>query len=516
MTFRLLVAICTLSILFSCGKDSKQGILIPKNASVAVIVNGAAMSDKLPWEEVKKNEMFKKLYADSSLEAYLKTAMENPDNTGIDTKKELIFYMMKDSSGGYIVFKGDLKDLEKFKNFNSSLLKGKMISSGDQNNIENGKVMAVWNKEHFAIIIDAPELNNKSYNDANEVRGKRNLTAASLDILSLKKSNTLAGDKRFQTMMEEKSDVAIWMNMEEINRGSEAMAALSMMNMNKFYEGSVTTARVNFENGKIELDAISYASKEMTDIVKKYGGSSFDKEMIRRIPSENVAMFFAMNFKPEGLKELVKLMGMEGMINMGTAMAGFTIDDFVKAIKGDLLFTMNMNTDSNGRPKPDFIFASSINDKSSFEKLINAGKKMGARSNDMEMAYFSNGKYFAIGNKKPMIDQYFSGNPTTDKAFMKDIKSGSITAYADFQSLLKSIPMQSDTFERMQMNASLKVWDKMIMNGGDMTNKGTHQHVEVSMMDKNTNSLKQLNEYLSIMSAYEDQKKTYRDSLYAE
>ncbi len=517
---RLLFTFCSLTLLFSCGKDSKQGKMIPKNASLAVIVNGASMSEKLPWEELKKNEMFKKLYADSTMEAYLKVAMENPDNTGIDTKKDLVFYMIKDSMGGYIVFKGVIKDENKFKNFNSSLLKGNVTKTGEFNNLENDKMMAIWNKEDFAIMVDAPQLDKMSYNDQNQIKGKRNFKAVSGDILRMDKGKTLAGDKRFNAMLESKNDVACWMNIEELNRGSGAMGALAMMNLGKMYEGSVATATLNFENGNIGVDVISYAGKELTEIIKKYSGDDFDKEMIRRIPSENMAMFFALNFKPEGLKEIVKLAGLEGMINMGTAMAGFTIDDFIKAIKGDILFAMNMNVDSNGTIKPDFIFASSINDKPSFDKLINAGKKMGSKQmsgiNSDEVPYYTNGKYFAIGNKKVMIDQYFSGNPTTDKPFMKDIKSGSVTGYINFQALLKAVPLKTDTFEILQKDASLKMWDKMVMNGGDMIGKGTHQHLDFSMMDKNTNSLKQLNEYIGLMGKYQDQKQVYRDSVYAE
>lgn len=520
MTIRLLMAICISTLLFSCGKDSKQGILIPKNVSIAVVVNGASMSEKLPWEEIKKNEMFQKLYTDSTLESYLKSAMENPENTGIDTKNDLIFYMLKDSLGGYIVFKGDLKDESKFKSFNSNFIKGSVSTTGDQNMVENGKSMAVWNKEHFAIVVDAPQLKANRYSEANEGNQTRKYNSIAAEILSLKKSNTLAGDKRFSSLMETKNDVAFWMNMEELNKGSEAMTALAMMNLNKLYEGSVNTATINFDNGVINLDAVSYAGKEMTDIMKKYSGSSFDKEMIRRIPTENIAMFFALNFKPEGLREFVKLTGMEGMINMGSAMAGFTVDDFIKAIKGDILFAMNMNVDANGSPKPDIIFASSINDKPSFDKLINAGKKLGSKElssmNPDEMPYYSNGKYFAIGNNKTMISQYFSGNPTSDKAFMKEIKDGTVTGYADFQSIMKSLSSKSDSFQNLQMNASLQMWDKLIINGGDIINKGSHQHYEIRLVDKSKNSLKQLNEYIGTMGKIEESRQAYQDSLYAQ
>ncbi|MEI9958150.1 MAG: hypothetical protein WDM90_18005 [Ferruginibacter sp.] len=59
--------------------------------------------------------------------------------------------------------------------------------------------------------------------------------------------------------------------------------------------------------------------------------------MIKRLPIKDVAAIFSMSFKPAGIKEFLKLLGIEAYANMGLAFAGFSLDDFIKANKGDLL-----------------------------------------------------------------------------------------------------------------------------------------------------------------------------------
>lgn len=110
--------------------------------------------------------------------------------------------------------------------------------------------------------------------------------------------------------------------------------------------------------------------------LEKYEGKNISNEMIKRIPSKDIAVLVAMNFQPGGLKEFIRIMGLEGFANMGAGFLGFTIDDFIKAIKGDILLSVSEITrDTFGKPFPVILFSSSIADKASFEKLINAGKR---------------------------------------------------------------------------------------------------------------------------------------------
>src|SRR5437870_13190391 len=112
--FPILVVLTAL-IVSSCGKSNNTGRYIPKDASFVVHLNGESVSSKLPFEEIKKSDMFRELYADSNMAAYMKSALDNPENTGIDSKNDIIFFVQQDSEGMYMAIEGTVKDAAKFK-----------------------------------------------------------------------------------------------------------------------------------------------------------------------------------------------------------------------------------------------------------------------------------------------------------------------------------------------------------------------------------------------------------------
>jgi Domain of unknown function (DUF4836) len=528
--FRLtLLAALSVLVFASCKKTNKEGKFIPKDAAIAVHVNGASLSAKLPWDEVKQNALFQQLYSDTAISAFVKKALENPDNSGIDTKTDMLFFAQRDSSGGIMAFTGTIKDAEKFKLFNLDVTKGGSESERDGvNYISKYPMCVAWNKEKFVYITDAPQFNQQDYNrsftdsgyNAQPQSKPRDLGVACKNIFDLKESNSLGEDEKFTTLLKKAGDIHFWMNTEELNKGGITNAALSMINLGKLYEGNITTAAVNFENGKILIDAKSYANKEMTSLYKKYGGKNIDEDMIKRLPAKEVAAVFAMSFKPEGIKELLKLMGVEGYANMGLAFAGFSLDDFIKANKGDVLIALSDfktkndtaftdekgNTNSVGyffNNQPDVLFATSIGDKDAFNQLIKAGEKFGkGKTEDLSMAYNSDGKNFAIGSSKENIDKFIANSSKNNFDFLSKINGNPFGGYINMQYIMKAFEKEAtkDSSAKVAYDASLKIWDNIYMKGGNYDDGGMNSTIEIDLMDKNTNSLKQLNQYLGLLS----------------
>jgi hypothetical protein len=513
----LLVAISV--VLFSaCNKTNKQGMSIPKDAAVVLHIDGKLLSSKLPWEEIKQNPMFQQMYTDSTVPAFVKQALDNPDNSGIDIKTDMAFFAQKDSAGGIIAFTGAIKDAEKFKLFCLELTKGGSQTEKDGISfISKSPICVGWNKEKFVIINNAPQLDMKAYMN----NQSRDLLSACKNIFDLKESNSLGDDEKFTALVKKSGDLHFWMNAEQLNKSGLSNPAMAMMNLNKLTEGAITTATINFENGKILIDVKSYAGKDLTELYKKYEGKNIDEDMIKRLPIKDVAGVFAMNFKPEGIKEFLKLLGVDGYANMGLAFVGFSLDDFLKANKGDLLIafgdfkrtTDNAASikDTLGAPitmpsfntKPDVIFATSIGDKDAFNLLIKAGEKFGKNvPAEFPITYNSNGKYFAIGSSKENIDKYFANGSNNNYDFISKINGNPFGGYINFQYLMKTFESDAakDSSAKVIYDASVKVWDNAYMKGGNYDDGGLTQSIEVNLMDKNANSLKQLNQYFGLLS----------------
>ena len=530
LSFAAIIAVILFS---SCGKTNKQGRYIPANAGVVLMLDGESLNAKLPWDEVKQNEIFKKMMADTSMPAFAKMIMENPENSGVNIKSDLILFMVKDTSGGYAAIMGNLKDASKFKDNLSGYQKLSTTNEMQETSKDgytffaNDRSSVGYNKDKFIITMNTPQLNSMdkmnpmnmpgdtSFPMPPEVKYTRDMNAITAMILNLKEDNSLGKNERFGNMMKGKGDVHFWFNAEQFNPAAGLGAMAAMANLGKLTEGAVFTGTANFDKGKITVDAKSYGGKEMTDIYRKYSGESFDKSMVKNIPSQNLAGILAISFKPEGLREFLKLLGVDGLFNMGTAQMGFNLDDVIKGNKGDFLIAVTDIKDDTVKGKDgQFIFASSIGDKASFNKLMDAGKKVESSmrirdSIPLKYAYNTNDKYFAFSNNKTTTDTYLSASANTSFPFMDKISGGPIGGFVNFQYILNALKPKAnaDSIDLATYEASVKIWDNMYISGGNFKDGGITQHWEINMMDKNTNSLKQLNNYSSIVGAIDEKRK---------
>jgi len=308
--------------------------------------------------------------------------------------------------------------------------------------------------------------------------------------------------EKFATLIKEDGDVHLWQNTEELIKGSSPMGALSMLKLDVFLKDNISTYTVSFDNGKIDVKQKYYVSAELTDVLKKYTEGGMNTDMVKNIPSQNLAGILTVHFKPEGISEIVKLTGMDGFLNMFLSKENLTIDDFVKAIKGDVMFAVTdftMKRDSfNFYNKPDanFLFSVSIGDKPSFDKLMLAGKTLGGQVNALEAIHSAtNDKLFATGNSQQYVSKYIQGN-NTKFDFTDKIANHPFFAFADIQKILLTASSQvKDSGYKIITDESIKTWQSFYSMGGEYKDGGFVSNTEIDLVDKNTNSLKQLNSY---------------------
>lgn len=537
--FRLSILFWAAIFIFSsCSKKTnKEGRYIPKTAGLVILMNGESMSSKLPWEEIKENAMFKEAYAEYGLDENIKSVLNDPENTGIDRKKNLVIYIQKDSMGGYVGVEGTVKDATKFKTCYNSMLKG--ATGKEKDGIQfltNAKMTVSWDKEKFVIIIDVPAMNesNKYKNpydtdSSSSPVAKRDAVAAAAQIYSLSEDNSLAKDEKFSELVATKGDFHFWISIGALTADNPGMAAMSMLNMSKLYENTFISGVTNFDNGKINIDMKTYAGKELTDLYKKYSDTKLNTEMIKRIPAKDVVMLFALSFKPNGLKEFIKLTGTEGFINAGASRLGFTFDDFIKANKGDILLAVSAfkKRDSMGVSEPTGLFAASVGDKAAFGKLIAAGNKMGnekmGESMKNKFAYNVSDDYFVLGTDKLEADKFLSTANNSNFNFLDKIAGSTSAFYLNIPGLMSSMNdvMTKDSLDNLSYQATIKMWENVIATGGGFKDGASNMHIEFNLVDKNTNSLKQLSNYVSTMSSIDKQRKAMRtkmmdDAMYEE
>jgi len=521
-------------IIASCGKTYKEGKMIPNNALAVVHVNTKSLADKLPWNDIKQTSWFKEIYNDTSVQSWAKKIMDSPEGTGIDFNSGLIFFMQKPvGTDGQIVFEGEIKDEKAFEAFNKNLGEEAIATKdGDLNlltlkNMPTPKEEMVvgWNDNKFAYVVNSPGFPKKMKYDMDTLNSNTGLTDAQnlievcKNLFALKTDNSMAKNDKFNGLLKEDGDIHVWQNTEEIAKSSAQMGALGMLKLDLFLKGNISTFTASFNDGKITVKQKLYASPELTDLIKKYFGGSINTDMVKNIPSQNINGVLALHFKPEGIKELVKLAGMDGFLNIFLSEKNVSLDDIVKANKGDIIFavtdfgmkkdSINMGdgTDKGSsymyeKPSASFLFSASIGDRPSFNKLLDAGKKAGGdMMSSARIFYANNDRFFAVGNSQQYISKYIEGgNNKFD--FVDKIENHPFGLFIDIQKILTTASLKpaGDSSEQVIMNESLKTWQSLYAMGGEYKDDGFLFNSEINFVDKSTNSLKQLNSYFDKIS----------------
>lgn len=524
----------------SCSKKNNEGKMIPKNAMVVFHLNTKSLKEKLSWDDIKQTDWYRQAYSDTATSEFMKKLMADPEHSGIDMNDGLVLFAQKNlDTEGEIVLEGSVKNESDFAQFNKNLDSTATIKKdGDLNFISiKGKAIVAWDNKHFTYAFDADAARSKlsemvpATNTGNMqplVDRSTALSAFCKNLFSLKPDSSLSGNSHFTNLLKENGDIHVWVNTEELTKNTSAMGMVGMLKLDVFLKDNISTYTINFDNGKIDVNQKLYAGKELSDFLKKYSGDNINTDLIKNIPSQNVLGLFAMNFKPEGLKELIKLTGMDGFLNMYTGQMGFNLDDFVKANKGEIMLTLTdlsmknisyngaevpKNSDSMAVQKPDmnFLFSVAIGDKPSFQKLVGAGKKMSAQlgGKDTSISYGQNEKYFVISNHQHFLNDYLAGTSNNKYDFLNKINGHPIAFFVDIHKILTAVSStkKMDADNQLIMDESYKLWNNVFVTGGEFKGGALVGNTQINLIDQSTNSLKQLNRYFNIIAKVEMAKK---------
>lgn len=531
---KLIIPLFALAIIFtSCSNTNDELKMIPSNALVVVHFNMKSLSAKLSRDEIKQSNWYKELYKDTTVKAWAKKLMDDPASAGIDPDAALFLFVQKKfGESSRLVVEGNIKSATAFEAFNKSINESSATAKdGDISTlILRDETVVGWNDKKFAYVANMPDLpGNMSPAQAGL---KPNLSLLCKNLFALKTDSSMAKIDKFGSLLKEEGDVHVWQNTEEMVSSSNQMGALGMLKLDALLKGNLSTTTASFDNGKITAKQKFYVSPELADILKKYGGGKVNTDMIKNIPSQNINGFLAVHFNPEGLKEIIKLTGMDGLVNSSLSSQGITINDFVKANKGDVLFTvtdlitkkdsfsfgnqaLKDTSYSYTKPSATFLFSLNIGDKPSFDKLMAAVNKFGDVKAELGVYTAENNTVFAVANSQDYLSKYMAGS-NNKFDFIDKIADHPVAFFVDIQKILSAVSTlpSKDTSGNVILNESIKTWQNIYSLGGEFKDGAFIMNTEVNLSDKNINSLKQLSGYFDrISGAVMEKKKGFEGKL---
>lgn len=513
----------------SCGHSAKTSIVVPKEATIVIDINGASLASKLSWQDIKSDEWYKDVY-EHAPDSTARKILDNPDNSGIDRTGDLAWFLAKRGNANYMVFQASLKDPVAFEAFCKKASENKPLTKeGDINfaHPDHHTVLA-WNTKRVFCVTQGPSFNlakkfnfgggNRSYEEAYSF-SEDSLQSISKELMNLKDEDNLGTDGRFADLLADPGDVHVWTNSAGYLGSSMGGGGkfLSMLKLDDLLEDNAGAATLSFDNGKISIKSKHYYNKKLLDIIKKYPPAPVSADIINRIPSDNVAAIFAMDYNPEAIKEILTLIGLDGIVNSGLGEVNSSLDEFVKANKGNIVFAVTdvrwvpfkdtvLAPGSFGHmgnhPDANFLFAASINDNAAFNKMLGSLESKAKDEIDRinnKVTYKVSNNWFAVGNSADEVNQFLAGSNSKKQAFTDMISGGTFGGYIDFQKGLKAFsePASKDSAGKAAYDLTVGMWQDLVIKKSGVSNGTVNGEVTINLIDKNTNSLKQLNTYIS-------------------
>ncbi len=501
--------------LASCGnKGGKTGLLVPKDAFMVVHINGASLSSKLSWQEIQQSQWYqavqKKLQTEEHADSVAMKIFENPEASGVDTKSDMVYYLVSRAKKLLLVVNGKLGDATKFENFLKQVgnTSAPVVKDGVSSVSIQDRSVVIWDKNHWLALTTMPAGELLTQGDD---FGMRDVTVSTdtlrgygQDLLAVKGSKLLDADKRFADLVTDGKDLHVWFNTETYFKlamnGRMSMASM-FANIGDIVKDNIATYSVDFGNGKITADSRHYYGDKMSSLFKKYEGKPVTAEKAELLP-DDVVMAAAINYQPAFFKELINTLGLDGIVNALTAQAGFSIDDFVKANAGDVLFAMSnfqgksaADSAANDKPDSDITFGVSVKDKAAFDNLITL---LWQRSHSKENAltYKLENNWFAASTQPANVERILSGKGSKS-AYTDKIIGHPLGLYLNVQRFIEEGSKQStDTTATKVAALASSTLRELLVNGGEFTKNYMSMHAELTLADPTTNSLKQLNTLL--------------------
>lgn len=509
-------------LFFSCKSKNATGLFIPKDAAVVFHIKTSSLASKLSWDEIKNSAWFKDAYQKTK-DSLTRKLMDNPESSGIDIQHDFAFFLQRRGRGGYNFFEGSVKDPAAFEALCKKIAKvDKTEKSGDWQFLSpDDHSLIAWNNRSFAVINDMPF---PSFNPMTSRAGSN--TRFTTDSLKVFLSEVMAGDgkaslfddDRFASLTKEAGDMHVWVNAGSLY--ADAYGMLSMMKVGNLLSDNAAAYTINFDAGKISAKVKSYAGRELQEVMKKWNAKTVDAAVFNRLPSDSIIGVMAANVDPGALQEFFKAAGLDGLINMTLSKMDVTLDEILSATKGQFLLalsdlsmqnqTMKMpgENDTASYPfqaqRPDFtvLFATNVAQKPTFDRLLNTFTSQGAPP----FPYKLTNDWFVAGNKPAAVDAFFADNHSK-KPFADKISGHPFGMYIDFQRLLNTNFSQQGPGKNM-LAASAAIWKDLVATGGEYKNGVSTGEMVITLVDPQTNSLKQLNQYLEKMYETSKQQKT--------
>ena len=432
----LLVALLAVVTLASCSKGVDMGKYIPNDAVMVFDVDMDELWDKADLDNIDQISFVKlgrqELRSENPWAADLVDAiLKDPTATGLHLKRDIaVYFCFNGDIDGAVI--ATMHNKKKFEEFLNDFAK------------QNELTVKFEDKDGWRLATMVSEFNVENYVAFNGDVAMLLFSGNGMDkVLSMKKDESLASDKRFREYWKDRSGLSMWMGMKEIvsiaeQNGTDVKGALGQIYGEEYWkaiENASIAGNVVFDKGVMRM-VFTYQGIS-SKIIDKYM-QKFEGDLVDYMPEKTyAAIALAYN-----LKETMKVLeaNEEFDINLDEeAMEGVTVRDAVSAFGGSMLFSLFDLQANNGSVMPMMALALDIKDADIVKKLLAEAGLTAVEENVYSLEGFFNFPIYVAMNKKAVFvtnsDAALEGfkkggNKNAMKNVAKSVKAGNYI-YAD-------------------------------------------------------------------------------------
>ncbi len=533
-SLRSVIPVLLAIVLFSACNREDHARYIPKDAVAVAGINMRSLSKKIAWNVITGSKLFQEMQK----RIPEKNAVSGIENAGFDMSNSFYVYIKTDTrykGGNRITGLVPLSDAGLWEAYvKQSFPQAEIKAHGDRKEVSLGRDMYVgWNKQ-LLIVINVMSVSNDNETDSDGSGGnpkvnvssamdKVDVSAEMENAFSVTKENSIVTNKRFASLQTEDHDVMFWLNYDQLMTQYMSGSMGEKMGMslsNTLWKNAAFTAGVDFKKGKITGDMRYYMSDEMKDVGTELGAVNADKEMITRLPLQNLDMLFAMHLSPKGIKSMLEKSGFLGLANVGLATQGMNVDNVLDAFTGDMAILMDdfslraeNVTDSfmgqavvhqNQKPSLSMSYVMKINKKENFEKILQLAKNVGLIPvkngyvlplDEKDSVYVMiNDQYVVLSNKYAHAAGFLAGDFKTQKmpeSLSAEVLGHPMAMYFDVQQFLKNIDpgISHSAHDSAMISESKKLLSNVSITGGEFKNNAFESHLDISFINSDENSI---------------------------
>lgn len=528
--FKPIVVLLFTSLAGICVFSQTNRVLnyIPADAKMIMKINPASLREKIKWEDLLQYKMFEDFMQQTPEEG--KDFLNNPAHTGIDLSQGFFLVASEDkiNQKTEASFYGVLKDEAQFAAMIKKLNPEKKIAKIRNGNLVIDKNTAfAWNHEIFVVTENKSEqdtVNGKSKAEA-ELKRTEQLTEKCKSILS--KRTTALNNQQFLSLLHEQGDMLLWINntvQSQRSKNSKIPEAFGMLNKSLMRKGNYVSGVINFENGKIVVKMKQYVSESTDSFYKKYPLKNVNTELLRKLPNGHPIFLCSFSFSPKMMIDLYAKAGADKIIDSASNHK-IKVDEILPAIKGDITLAL-MKADEVGDEDSatkalngiELFVAGHIGDKEKF-KNVNAllqNKKPDSLKNNSAKKprpfVFSNDSIFVV-SLSPVAGQKFLESPGNNEEIEKMIEpyeNNPSAVIIDLRTIF-GFAMQSALKNKTEEEAKkasevLGMFDKIIGYGGQHDDHSVITNMELTLTNKDENSLKQFMNLIDLLYSLKPKK----------